>query len=762
MLQGGDSEPALVPGRPEESLLIKAVRYDDPDLQMPPAGKLSKSEIANLETWIRMGAPDPRKAAAATTAHTGIDLDAARQFWSFRPVQDPPPPVVKDTAWPRCSIDRFVLAKLEASGLRPAPDADKRTLLRRVTFDLTGLPPTPEEIEAFLADDSPAAFATVVDRLLASSRYGERWGRHWLDVVRYADTAGDNSDYPIPQMYKYRNWVIQAIIDDKRYDQFVVEQLAGDLLPADGEHDRYQKIIATGYLANSRRFGSYEDARYPWHLTIEDTIDNLGRTFLGLSIHCCRCHDHKFDPLTNEDYYALYGFFQSTRYPWPGIELDKIQRNLVPLAPPGEIEVSQKERAGKLAGFDARIQQIEADQKEANAALQAAEKIGDEGERTSKIAEATRRLDQLKKAHRDARKEREDFARGPLTFELAYAVAEGRSEGKKKVGDACVQIKGDPERPGKVVPRRFPSVLGGQLLPRDVPGSGRLHLARWIVDPANPLTARVMVNRLWHYHFGQGLVQTPSDFGKQGKPPTHPELLDWLASRFVESGWSLKAMHRQMLLSSTYQMASRDDEANFRADPNNDLLWHFPRRRLDAESIRDSILAVSRDLDHSPGGEHPFPDPKSWDFTQHKPYKAVYDTNRRSVYLMTQRIQRHPFLALFDGPDTNASTARRTTSTTPLQALYLMNDPFVHDQSGKFAARLLSERSDEGARIELAYLLLFARRAEADEQSAAQTYLAQVQEKLTAGGLAQDQAVVKTWQSLVRALWMSNEFVYVD
>jgi hypothetical protein len=325
-----------------------------------------------------------------------------------------------------------------------------------------------------------------------------------------------------------------------------------------------------------------------------------------------------------------------------------------------------------------------------------------------------------------------------------------------------VQIKGDPERQGQEVPRRFPSVLGGQMLPDDVSGSGRLELAHWIADPANPLTARVMVNRLWHYHFGRGLSPTPSDFGKQGTPPTHPALLDYLARRFVDGGWSIKAMHRLLLLSRTYQLASTEEPGQARLDPSNQWLWRFSRQRLDAESLRDTLLAVSGGLDRTLGGGHPFPAQKAWDFTQHKPFKAVYESNRRSVYLMTQRIQRHPFLALFDGPDTNASTATRVTSTTPLQSLYLMNDPFVHEQAGKFAARLHSERSDDAGRIELAWLMLYGRPADAEEQATATEYLSRLDKQLTDEKLTADVRKSKSWESLIRALWMSNEFVYVN
>jgi hypothetical protein len=721
--KGGASGPAIVPGEPGRSLLVRAVHYGDEKLRMPPKGKLTQGEISDLEAWIKKGAPDPRDGKG-----TGgpIDLVKGREFWSFRPVVVSPPPAVKDTTWPLNDVDRFILATLEQRGLKPVAPAPPRVLLRRLTYDLTGLPPTPEELAAFEQSairNPQSAIEQVVERLLASPAYGERWGRHWLDVVRYADTAGDNSDYPIPQLYRYRNWVIDAFNHDLPYDRFITEQLAGDLLPGGTEAERRDRLIATGYLANTRRFGSYEDARYPWHLTYDDTIDNLGRTFLGLTINCARCHDHKFDPIPQEDYYALFGFFQSTRYPWPGIELDKVQRDLVPLASPEKVAAWEKDRREHLSTLDEVV----------------------------KKAESDKNADAIKKA----KAERDDFARKPAPFEMLYAVAEGPTQGKKKVGNACVLTKGDPDHPGKEVPRRFPLILGGKTLSPDTPGSGRLALADWIIDPANPLTARVMVNRIWQGHFGTGLVPTPSDFGKQGRPPTHPELLDYLAAKFIASGWSIKSMHRLIVLSRTYQLSCSDDESGTRIDVANDYHWRFARHRLDAESIRDTLLAVSGALDRSPGGPHPFPDPKGWNFTQHAPFKAVYETNRRSVYLMTQRIQRHPFLALFDGPDTNASTASRVVSTTPLQALFLMNDPFVHEQARKFAARLLADAPDDPRRIDRAFTLAFARLPTDNEKAAILEHLSRVKEK--AGG-----SPAKAWESAARALFLSNEFVYVD
>ncbi len=770
--KGGDLGPAVVPGDLDKSLLIQAIRYTDENLQMPPKekGRLPAEVIADFEAWVKRGAPDPRD-STAPSAYT-VDIQAAKSRWPYTPPVEPAVPAVKNTAWPRNPIDHFILAKLEEKGLAPAADAEERTLLRRVTFDLIGLPPSVEELDEFVA--SKSSWSAVIERLLASPHYGERWGRHWLDVVRYADTAGDNSDYPIPQMYRYRNWVIDAVNADMPYGRFIREQLAGDLLPADSNDAKYRHIIATGYIANARRFGSRVDD-YPQHLTIEDTIDNLGRAFLGHTLNCARCHNHKFDPITTEDYYAIYGIFHSTRYPWPGIELEKRQRDLVPLAEGEAVAAALAERKKFDEQLAAEVKVAEEAKKGAEKAVKEAQTKLDELSKQGDAADDDRKsaavaLEESKKqvAERDkelkaAKRKREGGEQTPLPFELAYAVAEG-----KKIENCKVQLKGDPERLGTEVVRRFPLVLGGQTLPPEERGSGRLELAEWIASPTNPLTARVMVNRIWQHHFGRGLVATPNDFGKQGQGPSHPELLDWLALRFIEDRWSVKAMHRLILTSRTYHQASvpsskfkvPSSDANptlnlepgtwnsSAIDPANSLLSHFPSQRLDAESIRDTLLVLGGNLDRSPGEAHPFPPQKDWDFTQHKPFKAVYDTHRRSVYLMTQRIQRHPFLAIFDGPDTSTSTASRITSTTPLQALYFLNDPFVHEQASKLAARIRAAKPTDAERIDLAHTLLFARPATADEKAVGEEHLKQVND---AG-----------WESYLRVLMRTNEFVYLN
>jgi hypothetical protein len=672
LLEGGGTGPAVVPGKPDESLLIKAIRHKDSP-KMPPKERLPDRDIDVLTRWVQMGLPWPETATVVAGLGKFEITPEQRRFWSFQPVKDSPPPPVKDLSWPLTPIDRFLLAKLEAKGLKPVAAADRRTLIRRATFDLLGLPPTPEEIDSFLADESPAAWEKVIDRLLAAPHYGERWGRFWLDLVHYADTAGETADFPVPEAYKYRNYVIDSFNADKPYDEFLREQIAGDLLAAEEPPEkRAERIIATGFIAVARRFG-FDPQNYH-HLTIEDSIDTLGKSVLGLTISCARCHDHKFDPISRSDYYALYGIFDSTRYPFPGSEEKNRPRDFVQLGP----------------------------------------------------------------------------------NERAYAVAD--QTGK----DARIHLRGDPKQLGPEVPRHFLEILGGAVLPPGTKSSGRLELARWLTDPKNPLTARVLVNRLWQHHFGRGLVRTPNNFGKQGQPPTHPELLDFLAARFVADGWSIKRMHRRILLSRAYQIASSSDEKNAALDPGNDCLWHFERRRLDAESIRDALLAVGGGLDRSPGGPHPFPPEKSWGFTQHNPFQAVYDSNRRSLYLMTQRIRRHPFLALFDGADPNSSTAQRGVTTVPTQALFFLNNPFVHEQAGRFADRLLAETEDEGRRIDRAYRLALGRTPTEEERRDAADYLREATEALAATGVPLTQRQRQAWAGLARVLFGSNEFIYVD
>jgi hypothetical protein len=769
LLKGGDRGPALVPGDPENSLLIAAIRHEDEDLKMPPDKRLPDAVIADLTDWVTRGAVWPKTNSNAESAF------ATQRHWAFEPVRaiDPPP---DPSGWAEHPIDRFLAAQWRKQELHPVALADPRTLIRRITFDLIGLPPTPEEIADFLADQSADAYNHLVDRLLASPHYGERWGRHWMDVARYADTAGDNADYPIPEVRLYRDYIIDAFNHDKPYDQFVQEQLAGDLLALQGPRSEYaERVIATGFLALSRKYATAPEEL--WHLTLEDTIETTGRAFLGLTLRCARCHDHKFDPVTQEDYYALYGIFASTQFPYAGSEEFASKgfprAHFAPLVPPDEAR-------SRLASYQQEIEQLKA-------ALQSAEKENDLSSLNAQIetlAQATRSLEligqtplpfqgqlaRLRKRRDEANAQHQtklkvlrdrlaQLQRPGLPPDLpgAYAVHD------KQAVDEAIQLKGEPNQRGKVVKRGVPKFLAGREPPQ-IPdhASGRLELAQWITRPDHPLTARVMVNRIWQHHFGRGIVATPSNFGLRGEEPTHPELLDWLAARFIDEGWSIKTMHRLILTSKAYQLSSLDDPHNAALDPANRTFWHFERRRLDAEAIRDAMLAIADHLDRSRPGPHPFPPMASWGWTQHNPFKAVYSSNRRSVYLMTQRLQRHPYLGLFDGPDTNHSTDVRSAATVPLQALYLMNDPFVAEQAEGLAHRLLASSNDDRTRITLAHELAWGRPPRAEELDNGSEYLQRYAEALSHAGGPADRIVLEAWTSYARILLTANEFFYID
>jgi cytochrome c553 len=762
LLRGGDNGPAIVPGDPERSLLIRAVRRTDAELKMPPDKPLPEAAVADLAAWVKQGAPWPQSATVRAVP--------AEQHWAFQPIWNVPVPPYR-SGWAANSIDCFVGAKLREQSLRPVGLADRRTLLRRVSFDLIGLPPTPEEVDAFITDESPNAYPRLVERLLASPRYGERWGRYWMDVVRYADTAGDNADYPVPEARLYRDYLIDSFNADKPYNQFVREQLAGDIMAQDGPRDRYaEQVIATGFLALSRRYatGPYE----LWHLTLEDAIDTTGRAFLGLTLRCARCHDHKFDPIPKEDYYALYGIFASTQFPWAGAEelasMKRPRQHFTPLVAP-------EQATPRLRAYTETIARLQDE----------ISRLGTSSALAQRRAELDKQLAALNARPQDAKSQSErqmlqkerDRVQGQLQAELnrlqgqltllqrpgtpadlpvAYAVREGTPV------DACIQIRGEVDQRGPVVKRRVPGFLGESRPTVPAGSSGRLELARWIASKDNPLTARVLVNRLWQHHFGRGLVATPSDFGTRGELPTHPELLDWLAARFIASGWSIKAMHRLMLLSRTYQLASADDETNRARDPGNRFCWRHDRRRLDAESIRDAILQASGTLDPTRPGSHPFPPMATWGWTQHNPFKDVYPSSHRSVYLMTQRFQRHPYLGLFDGPDTNTSTAERTTSTVPQQALFLMNSGWMREKSEALARRLLAASKDSRRRIELAHRLAWSRPAQSREVDKGLSYIAAYEQGLAEAGTPAERREMEAWMSYCRVLLSANEFVYLD
>jgi mono/diheme cytochrome c family protein len=707
MLKGGDSGPVVVAGQPAKSPLIEAIRYEG-ETQMPPKKKLAERDIAELTAWVQRGAPWPVEPVSEGAIRTpGQPITAAdRAFWSFRPLADPPLPAIKDKAWPRKPLDHFILAKLEARGLHPVRPADKHALLRRVTLDLTGLPPTPEEVHAFVRDESPHAFARVVDRLLASPHYGERWGRHWLDVARYGeDQAHTFQARLFPGGYRYRDWVVKALNDDMPYDRFIVEQIAGDLLKS-GEAAEH--LPALGFFALGPHY--YEDgaARKLVQATeLDDRIDTLTRGFLGLTVSCARCHDHKFDPISQSDYYSLAGVFQSTKY------------QEVPLGPPETIEQYKKSQA-KIREQETKIKQFVKTEGKG----QGEKKFSDAAKK--KLMSLRRELDQFKKA-------------APPAPPIVHTLHEGQP------ADMRVYLRGNPDKEGDVAPRRFLRIVAGEQPPPFKQGSGRLELAQAIASPKNPLTARVLVNRVWQYHFGKGLVGTPSNFGKLGERPTHPRLLDHLATRFLASGWSMKALHREILLSATYQSSCQHDERTDAVDPGNHLLGRMNRQRLDVEAWRDALLAVSGELEGRIGG---------------LPADLGDNGNkRRTLYGKVSRHNLNSLLRLFDFPDPNISSGSRPVTIVPLQQLFVLNSEFMIARARSLAGRLAAEDKDEAGRIRRAFVRVYGRDASERDVQMGLAFLHAPEAPARPG---EPKVALNRWEQYAQVLLSANEFTFVD
>lgn len=754
LLTGGDQGPVFVLGKPEESLLIKAVRHDDDELKMPPTKKLAKEQIADLTKWVRMGAPWPgADAAAPAPRKREFQIsDRDRAHWAFQPVKRPPIPAVKTPRWVRNSIDAFILAQLEARGFSPNPPATKRELIRRVCYDLTGLPPAPCEVEQFVADDSPDAYEKLIDRLLASPRYGEKWGRHWLDLVRFAETNSYERDGRKPNAWRYRDYVIRAFNDDKPYNRFVREQLAGDEIP-DGGVDG---IIATGYY----RLGIWDDeptdreqARYDG---LDDIVATTGQVFLGLTVDCARCHDHKIDPIPQKDYYRLLSFFHNINHYRNGGPTD--QR---PIGSESESKRAFEQKRNELqdalgvfeTDFRKLYEQIHGKAPEPRdlprlIRSEGAKLLG--GERYQRYAERRRQLRTL--------------LRRKIGGETALCVTEAGSHAP----DTFVLIRGNAHVKDDQVEPAFPVVLGGvkPVLPTPPPGAKtcgrRLALANWIAAPDNPLTARVMVNRLWQYHFGRGIVRSSSNFGLQGDKPTHPELLDFLADEFVRRDWSMKAMHRLILASNAYRMSSRSNDRALSADPTNDLFWRFDMRRLTAEEIRDSILALSGTLNlkmYGPGVYTAIP--REVLAGQSMPgsgwgQSPFTEQCRRSIYVHVKRSLLTPILESFDTAETDRSTAVRFVTTQPTQALALLNGDFVHKQARLFAERLRREAgSDVAKQVRGALKLATTRSPSATE---VRRGVRLIESLKTKDGIRAEAAL----HYFCLVLLNCNEFVYID
>jgi mono/diheme cytochrome c family protein len=868
--KGSESGPVVVPGAPDDSLLIQAVRYNG-DTQMPPKGKLPDEAIAALVTWVKAGAAwpvDPN----AVGSDTATPAERAKTHWAFQPVGDPAIPDVQDPAWVATPVDAFVLARLEQAGLPPSPRADRRTLVRRATFDLHGLPPSPAEVAAFEADSSPDAFRMVVQRLLASPRYGERWGRHWLDVARYADTKGyvrlnENPNYPCS--WTYRDYVIRAFNEDLPYDRLILEQLAADQLDL-GDDPR--PLAALGFLTLGQRFINSQ------HDIIDDRIDVVTRGLLGLTVTCARCHDHKFDPIPTRDYYSLHGVFASSLEPrvpplilreseklsyeaylaelaQRQMKLDEflrmqqaaltsacrtrvaeyllagqsepVQANFLAVmflvnadhdlnpvmtqrwarfleqtrkrhhpvfAPWNDLaQLAAEEFAQKLAALlaewqsrtdgDRRINQVvvealarhtpgslvevattyaallqEADERwrqivqEDASATESGDRDWEELRQASSGPESPLMIaltevddflfvDTTKQNELHAHQRLvEDWVGTPGAAPHAMALVDSQAP-----ADSHIFVRGNASNPGDLAPRMFLSVLtqgDGEPFRN---GSGRLELAQAITSPDNPLTVRVLVNRVWQHHFGQGLVRTPGDFGLRGEPPTHPELLDYLARRFIAEGWSIKSLHEWIMLSSTYQQQSLDAPAGRARDPENKLLWKMNRQRLDWEALRDSLLAVSGGLDLTPGGP-------GVNLFQ-PPFSA-----RRSVYGFIDRQSLPGTMRMFDFVPPDATAPQRHQTTVPQQALFLMNNPFLKEQARRLTARTeVTACATTPARVDAVHRLLFGRPARENEHVLAERYFS-----AESAATGDDASYLSRWEEYVQVLLLSNEFVFVD
>ena len=874
--KGADSGPLVDPTNPENSRILRAVRYQDP-IKMPPSGRLSDREIATLERWLMTGAPWPDSrskepdATSAEANETGLK-QREEKFWSFRPLKPIAPPEVQRKGWIKSELDRFILAKLESEGIEPAPTADRATLLRRATFDLTGLPPTEAELDDFVNDGLPDAFARVVDRLLSSPRYGERWGRHWLDLARFADSTGADEDHRYPHAWRYRDYVVEAFNRDLPYDRFVREQVAGDLMPPQNPGEaNVNGIVATGFLALGPKLLAEIDKPKMFYDIVDEQIDVTSQVFLGLTLACARCHDHKFDPLPTRDYYSLAAIFASTK------QLSKLEgspvvstlyfRPLVPAKEAREYEAHQRKLEEQQAKIDSvigsegrryrkllapqlaeymlaarRVYQEGAEaadlassasldveilprwveyltptqerrpqlenwyaagspelERVANAyearfiatltqrdqAIEAWEEQVEEAraagltppEKPKFLSGTDRFFTQVTSSEKEPgpfailEKEREQLfsetankrlqslkselksleTSGPKP-PLACAVAEGEDV------DQHVLIRGNPRNPGIKVPKGLPVVLAGEDQPPISSGSGRRELAEWLADPENPLTARVMANRIWQWHFGEGIVRTPNNFGKMGERPSHPELLDYLTLKFIMGGWSIKSMHRFMMLSTTYQMSTAADRQHLARDPDNRLWSRFNFRRLQVEEIRDGLLSLDGSLDLTMGGSLMSGEGTDKEFSEDRKSMDPNQSRRRTIYLFLRRSNLPNLMTLFDFGDATTTNPKRFQTSVAPQALYMMNSGFVEERARSLAQKLLEDdRMDEVGRIGKAHRVVLGKRPRTEQIEIALNFLEAYPSAKP--GL---EGRLQAWTSFCRTLIASNDFIYVN
>ena len=772
-MDGGDSGPAIVPGSLSDSILIEAIEQKDPDFAMPPKYKLSQSEIDDLKKWVTMGAPDPRDGTSSKISTVKINIDEARDFWSFRPVKSSSLPEAKDESWVNDPIDRYILKRQASKKLIPVIDADRPTLIRRVTYDLVGLPPTPEEVRNFVNDPSMVqdALGKVVNRLLASDRFGERWGRHWLDIVRYGESMGRTRNYPFPFAWKYRDYVIDSFNNDKPYNEFVIEQLAGDLLQSKDNLQNDERKVATGFLAlGSMDLNERDKEKFQLDV-IDDQIDVTGRAFMALTTGCARCHDHKFDPIPTTDYYAMAGIFQSTNTlsgysnrQGGGNSLNSnalisLADQSVKQAPPKPSKPSPREI--KLQGQVAKLKEEEkllTDQLKAfRKNLSSKQKKVSANESKPFVPKrAQQRIKQIRNQAKKLQKQINNLANarksgGTVSGNLAMGARDAQ-----KITNCKVRIRGDVDNYGPEVARGVPQVLTNGDQP-DFPSnsSGRLEFAKWMTDPSHPLTSRVMVNRVWHHLFGKGIVPTVDNFGYSGEAPSHPDLLDHLALRFMgEMNWSVKKLIRAIMTSHTYRLASSYDQKNHAIDPKNAHFWRANVRRLEAEAMRDAMMSVAGTLDLEPIKGSLVQKLKSGEVGKNGGIQSLRSFSHRSVYLPIVRNYVPEFLQVFDFAEPASVIGRRDITTVSTQALFMLNDSFVIEQSDATAKRLFNDErlNDQEERISGAYLLTFGRTPSGSELSLFRKYLGEA--------VKNGQSPESALSGYIQALFASAEFRY--
>ncbi|MED6299694.1 MAG: PSD1 and planctomycete cytochrome C domain-containing protein [Verrucomicrobiota bacterium] len=708
LINGGDSGSIISPGKPDQSRIVEAVLYKNEDMAMPPKGKLSVEKIALMKQWVEMGAPwpgsDNEVVAEAVNNNEPYDWEKFRnEHWAFKKIQSPNPPQIKDDSWSKTPIDKFIFSRLKENGLAPNENAPQRTLIRRAYLNLIGIPPTPSQVNDFLNDKSPEAFTKVIDELLKSEHYGERWARHWLDVARYSDGHGGFGDNKaLPQAWRFRDWVVNALNSDMPYDLFVKKQIAGDLLED-------KDPIPTGFFVVGPTYnsdgGDPEAKAQALAETLSDRVDTFSRAFLGLTAACARCHNHKFDPITTYDYYSLAGIFKNTR----NVDAPVGDKNQI------ETHNSWKRAIDELNKnvnqfLDSESKRLSVNRKEVE------KKLPDESK--TKISGIRTEIEQLKKSE-------------PPKPGNAHVLAESGS------ADMHIALRGDLRKKGEIAPRSFIEIIEGKDRNKYSNGSGRIELSNSVVAPTNPLTARVIVNRIWGWHFGQGLVRTPSNFGTIGEKPSHPLLLDWLAFNFIKEGWSIKKLHKVILTSSTWQMSSSYNKEKFDKDGDNKMLWRYSPRKLEVESWRDTLLAVTGELDKKIGGS---------------PDEEILNSKRRTLYATISRtgdrFQSDAFLRLFDFPAAVSTSSKRSSSVVPQQYLFMMNSPFMTARAKHLGKQLFDSSDNTKTIIESAYQKLYSRPPDNNERDLANKWLG-------------DSPSQKNWELYAQVLLSAHELIQV-